>query len=121
MDLVWPNPNPNRNYPNPEVDWFQCSHKSSAGQWEKPFDANYTSKEEFVVDENTKVEVDMMKRTGRFDFYQDSDNHTSVVMLPYKGNTSMMIVLPDKGKMNEVEGYINKEYIRHWHDSLFRK
>ncbi|MBO6031308.1 MAG: hypothetical protein J6Q22_07535, partial [Prevotella sp.] len=90
------------------------------GQWEKPFDGNLTHKAEFSVDETTKVQVDMMERTGRFDFYQDADNHTSVIMLPYKGNTSMMIVLPDEGKMSEVEGYINKEYIRHWHDSLFR-
>merc|ERR1712002_417899 len=90
------------------------------GQWEKPFDGNLTHKEDFTVDETTKVQVDMMKRTGRYDFYQDMDNHTMVIMLPYKGNTSMMIVLPDEGKMKEVEGYINKDYVGHWHDSLYR-
>lgn len=63
----------------------------------------------------------MMKRTGRYDFYQDAENHTTVIMLPYKGNTSMMVVLPDEGKMQEVEGYINKDYVRHWHDSLYRE
>ncbi|KAM6965082.1 alpha-1-antitrypsin homolog [Aplochiton taeniatus] len=90
------------------------------GKWEKPFEAALTTKAEFQVDESTSVQVDMMKRTGRYDFYQDQDNHTTVIMLPYKGNTSMMIVLPDKGKMAEVEGYINKGYLKHWHDSLFR-
>lgn len=90
------------------------------GEWEKPFDSSLTDKQDFHVDENTKVSVDMMMRTGRYDFYQDSDNHTSVIMLPYKGNTSMMIVLPDEGKMAEVEGFINKDYLKHWHDSLFR-
>ncbi|XP_033846920.1 alpha-1-antitrypsin homolog [Periophthalmus magnuspinnatus] len=90
------------------------------GQWEKPFDGNHTSKAEFFVDENTKVEVDMMKRTGRYDFYQDMENHTSVIMLPYKGNTSMMIVLPEKGKMKVVEDMICKDHLRHWHDSLTR-
>ncbi|CAL8316373.1 unnamed protein product [Merluccius merluccius] len=90
------------------------------GAWEKPFDAEQTAKKDFQVDENTKVEVDMMKRTGRYEFYQDQDNHTTVIMLPYKGNTSMMIVLPDEGKMKEVEGYISSDYIKHWHDSLFR-
>ena len=63
----------------------------------------------------------MMKRTGRFDFYQDIEKHITVIMLPYKGNTSMMIVLPDVGKMKEVEDYISSDYIRHWHDSLFRR
>ncbi|XP_072295639.1 alpha-1-antitrypsin homolog [Eucyclogobius newberryi] len=90
------------------------------GQWEKPFDANHTSKAEFFVNDKTKVEVDMMKRTGRYDFYQDMDNHTSVILLPYKGNTSMMIVLPDEGKMKEVEDVICKDHLKHWHDSVYR-
>ncbi|XP_070705020.1 alpha-1-antitrypsin homolog [Pempheris klunzingeri] len=90
------------------------------GQWEKPFDGNHTHKAFFTVDETTKVQVDMMKRTGRYELYHDMDNHTTVIMLPYKGNTSMMIVLPDEGKMSEVEGYISKEHIKHWHQSLFR-
>ncbi|XP_022066035.1 alpha-1-antitrypsin homolog [Acanthochromis polyacanthus] len=90
------------------------------GQWEKPFDSKHTKKADFHVDENTKVEVDMMSRTGRYDFYQDVDNHTTVILLPYKGNSSMMVVLPDKGKMKEVEEFISKEHIHHWHDSLRR-
>uniref|UniRef100_A0A672J0X4 Alpha-1-antitrypsin homolog n=1 Tax=Salarias fasciatus TaxID=181472 RepID=A0A672J0X4_SALFA len=73
------------------------------GQWEHPFEAILTSKEDFHVDESTTVQVDMMKRTGRYDIYKDNDNHTTVVRLPYKGNTSMIIVLPDEGKMKEVE------------------
>lgn len=61
-----------------------------------------------------------MKRTGRYDYYHNFDNRTSVIMLPYKGNSSMMIVLPDEGKMGELEAYITKEHLRQWHDSLFR-
>ncbi|XP_054900638.1 alpha-1-antitrypsin homolog [Poeciliopsis prolifica] len=90
------------------------------GQWERPFDKNLTEKAEFHVDENSKVEVDMMKKMGRFDYYQDQDNHSTIVLLPYKGNTSMLIVLPDKNKMDVVEGFINKDYLRHWHDSLYK-
>ncbi|KAM9840468.1 alpha-1-antitrypsin homolog [Aulostomus maculatus] len=91
------------------------------GQWKRPFNSSLTKKEEFQVDEATKVEVDMMRRMGRYDTYYDADNHTTVIMLPYKSNTSMMIVLPDEGKMSEVEGFINKDYIKHWHDSLHRQ
>uniref|UniRef100_A0A8C2X374 Serpin peptidase inhibitor, clade A (alpha-1 antiproteinase, antitrypsin), member 1 n=1 Tax=Cyclopterus lumpus TaxID=8103 RepID=A0A8C2X374_CYCLU len=90
-------------------------------KWVKHFNVNHTKKADFNVDETTKVQVDMMMRTGRYDFYHDDDNHTTVILLPYKGgNTSMMIVLPDEGKMKEVESNINKDHIRHWHDSLFR-
>uniref|UniRef100_A0A8C2X2W4 Serpin peptidase inhibitor, clade A (alpha-1 antiproteinase, antitrypsin), member 1 n=1 Tax=Cyclopterus lumpus TaxID=8103 RepID=A0A8C2X2W4_CYCLU len=71
-------------------------------KWVKHFNVNHTKKADFNVDETTKVQVDMMMRTGRYDFYHDDDNHTTVILLPYKGgNTSMMIVLPDEGKMKE--------------------
>ncbi|XP_038582104.1 alpha-1-antitrypsin homolog isoform X2 [Micropterus salmoides] len=88
------------------------------GKWKNPFNSDLTHKAEFHVDEATKVQVDMMMRTGYYNTYWDRDNHTTVIMLPYKGNTTMMIVLPDEGKMKEVEGYINKDYIKHWRDSV---
>ena len=62
-----------------------------------------------------------MRKMGRFDYYEDNDNHAIVILLPYKSNTSMMIVLPAEGKMSDVEAYINKDHIKRWHDSLFKK
>lgn len=72
------------------------------------------------MDGSTTVEVDMMRRTGRYDFYRDDGNSATVLMLPYKGNTSMMIVFPDEDKMNQVEAAISKDQIKRWHDSFFR-
>lgn len=63
----------------------------------------------------------MMKKTGRFDYYRDQANFVTVVLLPYKGNTSMMIVLPDEGKMKEVEDLMSKDHIKNWHNSLYKK
>ncbi|KAG7316238.1 hypothetical protein KOW79_019779 [Hemibagrus wyckioides] len=80
----------------------------------------HTHKADFHVDENTKVTVDMMKRTGHYDMYYNVRNFTSVIMIPYKGNTSMMIILPNKGKMKEVEKHLSKEALSYWHDKLFR-
>ncbi|XP_029295777.1 LOW QUALITY PROTEIN: alpha-1-antitrypsin homolog [Cottoperca gobio] len=88
------------------------------GQWKKPFNRDMTHKMDFHVDKTTKVQVDMMMRTGYYNTYWDLNNHTTVIMLPYKSNTSMMIVLPNDGKMKEVEGYINKDYVKHWRDSV---
>lgn len=96
------------------------SYLPPSGEWEKPFDGNQTEKMDFNVDESTKVKVDMMKRTGRYDFYQDAENHVSVIMLPYKGNTSMMIMLPNEGKMKHVEDLITKEHVIRWKESFFR-
>uniref|UniRef100_A0A672IYG5 Alpha-1-antitrypsin homolog n=1 Tax=Salarias fasciatus TaxID=181472 RepID=A0A672IYG5_SALFA len=90
------------------------------GQWEHPFEAILTSKEDFHVDESTTVQVDMMKRMGSYDIYEDNDNHTTVVRLPYKGNTSMIIVLPDEGKMKEVEDGFTMERFQHWTQSFFK-
>lgn len=101
------------------VATLKQSLSPDTGKWEKPFDATLTDKADFNVDENTVVQVDMMKRTGRYDFYQD--NHTSVIMLPYKSNTSMMIMLPNEGKMHELEGAINKEYIKLCLESVSRR
>ncbi|XP_078130998.1 alpha-1-antitrypsin homolog [Sander vitreus] len=88
------------------------------GQWKTLFNRDMTRKMDFNVDKTTKVQVDMMIRTGDYDTYWDVDNHTIVIMLPYKGNSSMMIILPDEGKMKEVEGFINKDYIKHCRDSV---
>ncbi|XP_026174537.1 alpha-1-antitrypsin homolog isoform X2 [Mastacembelus armatus] len=90
------------------------------GEWVSPFSSSNTHKEDFQVDENTKVQVDMMINTDYYTFYRDSENHTTILVLPYKGNTSMMIAMPDNGKMKEVEGLINKDYIRHWHNKLLK-
>ncbi|XP_015205558.1 alpha-1-antitrypsin homolog [Lepisosteus oculatus] len=90
------------------------------GKWEKPFEEKYTSKGDFHVSKDKTVSVDMMKRTGRYLFYYDQQNSTSVLMLPYRGNASMMVVLPDEGKMETVEEFISKDDIKRWHDSLFR-
>lgn len=91
------------------------------GKWDKPFDAQLTHKADFQVDKDTTVQVDMMKRTGRYDIYQDVASHTTIMMVPYKGNTSMMIVLPDDGKMKEVEEAICREHLKDWHGKLFRR
>uniref|UniRef100_A0A672MU34 Serpin domain-containing protein n=1 Tax=Sinocyclocheilus grahami TaxID=75366 RepID=A0A672MU34_SINGR len=82
------------------------------GKWDKQFDAKLTHNADFKVDNDTTVQVDMMKRTGTYAFYQDPVNQTTVMMVPYKGNASMMIVLPDEGKMKEVEESICRHQLK---------
>ncbi|XP_039873871.1 alpha-1-antitrypsin homolog [Simochromis diagramma] len=87
------------------------------GYWKKPFNSEMTHKADFHVDSRTKVEVDMMVRTGYYHIFEDRANHTSIILLPYKSHTSMMIVLPDEGWMRSVEENINKDHIRNWQNS----
>ncbi|KAL6485870.1 hypothetical protein MHYP_G00052620 [Metynnis hypsauchen] len=88
------------------------------GKWEKPFGIKYTKKADFHVDENTTVMVDMMNKISYYEYYMDWKNFTSIIMVPYKGNTSMMIVLPEEGKMQELEKNIDKDHLKYWHDKL---
>ncbi|XP_034783267.2 alpha-1-antitrypsin homolog [Acipenser ruthenus] len=89
------------------------------GKWVKPFDPKYTKEDVFHVNENTTVPVEMMIRSGRFDYYYDEENSTFILMLPYKGDASLMLILPDEGKLKEVEEMLSKDSIKRWHDSLF--
>ncbi|XP_028461364.1 alpha-1-antitrypsin homolog [Perca flavescens] len=106
---------------DPDIAMVLINYVYFKGQWKTPFNRDMTRKMDFDVDKTTKVQVDMMIRKDVYDTYWDVDNHTTVVILPYKGNTSMMIVLPDEGKMKEVEGFINKDYIKHCRDSVSMK
>lgn len=77
-----------------------------------------TEKGDFQVDENTKVSVDMMQNKGFYGLYEDKENFTTVLRLPYKGSASMVIVLPDEGKMKEVEDTISRNLFKHWLDTM---
>ncbi|KAL2082352.1 hypothetical protein ACEWY4_022170 [Coilia grayii] len=87
------------------------------GKWEKKFESK-TAKEDFHVDENTKVAVDMMHSEDLYEMYEDKENFTTVLRLPYEGNASMIIVLPDEGKMKEVEDSICRHHLKHWAEAM---
>ncbi|XP_062406078.1 alpha-1-antitrypsin homolog [Sardina pilchardus] len=88
------------------------------GEWERPFDDDIPMKYDFHVDKNTKVTVDMMQKDGYFRVYEDKQNFITVLELPYKGRASMIIVMPDEGKMKEVEDSITQAHFKHWKQSL---
>ncbi|XP_041950253.1 alpha-1-antitrypsin homolog [Alosa sapidissima] len=84
------------------------------GEWMEYFDLEETKKGDFQVDVNTKASVDMMQNNGFYEFYEDKENFTTVLRLPYKGSASMIIVMPDEGKMKEVEDSICRHHLKHW-------
>ncbi|MEE6526147.1 hypothetical protein FKM82_026594, partial [Ascaphus truei] len=73
------------------------------GKWDKPFEEEQTREEDFNVDENTVVKVPMMHRTGMYNVAYDGELACVVVEIPYKGNASALFILPDQGKMKQVE------------------
>ncbi|XP_074471566.1 alpha-1-antitrypsin homolog [Sebastes fasciatus] len=103
---------------DPDMAMMLINYVYFKGEWKNPFNGRMTRMMDFYVDKTTTVQVDMMLRTAFYDTYWDVDNHTIAVMVPYKGNISMMIVLPDEGKMAEVERIMNKDYIKHCRNSV---
>nr|WPH60714.1 alkaloid-binding globulin [Epipedobates tricolor] len=69
------------------------------GSWEHPFNVDSTNEEDFHVDENTVVKVPMMHRRGEYITGYVPEIECTVVDVPYKGNTSAVFMLPNKGKL----------------------
>ncbi|KAL2090023.1 hypothetical protein ACEWY4_014711 [Coilia grayii] len=88
------------------------------GEWFCQFYERLTEKDDFHVDDQNKVTVDMMLDVNYYDFYEDKENFVTVVRLPYEGSADMIVVLPDQGKMKEVEGSISQTLFRQWEQSL---
>ncbi|XP_013109615.2 serine protease inhibitor 42Dd [Stomoxys calcitrans] len=66
------------------------------GDWEKPFDAKNTKEEEFFVDEDQSIKVQMMYRAGMIDYSKIEELDATAVRLPYKdSDLSMVIILPN--------------------------
>ncbi|XP_028677160.1 alpha-1-antitrypsin homolog [Erpetoichthys calabaricus] len=88
------------------------------GKWEKPFNPKLTHKESFNVDNNTVIQVKMMTRNGKYDVYEDEN--LTAVLLPYKGNSTMMLVLPKPEKFKQVEQLLNRDEIGKWIQTMER-
>ncbi|NXH21811.1 A1AT2 antiproteinase, partial [Bucco capensis] len=86
--------------------------------WEKPFSTSYTKQEDFFVDQKTSVKVDMMYRKGYYRNYFDEELSCWLVQIPYKGNAAALFVLPDEGKMKQVEDVLLKRTVSKWEKFL---
>ncbi|XP_009693032.1 PREDICTED: alpha-1-antitrypsin-like [Cariama cristata] len=86
--------------------------------WKKPFSTSYTKQEDFFVDQKTSVKVDMMYRKGYYRSYFDEELSCWLVQIPYNGNAAALFVLPDEGKMKQVEDALLKRTVSKWEKFL---
>ncbi|KAM4665101.1 serine protease inhibitor A6-like isoform 1-T2 [Discoglossus pictus] len=87
------------------------------GEWENPFNPHSTHVSKFFVDDNTTIEVQMMSRMGMHKIFQDDELPCIVLQLPYKNNAYMLLVIPDHGKIHEIEKALSGETIARWKNS----
>lgn len=81
------------------------------GTWEKTFDPELTTEEDFHINATTTVRVPMMTRLGVFDVFYCSTLASQVLLMPYQGNVTALFFLPDDGKLQHLEKTLNKELI----------
>ncbi|XP_018414891.1 PREDICTED: alpha-1-antiproteinase 2-like [Nanorana parkeri] len=84
------------------------------GTWLHAFDETRTHESDFHVDENTVVKVPMMTIREEFLIAIERESGCVVVDIPYKGNTSAILILPDKGKLHEVEKAVQNVSLQTW-------
>ncbi|XP_072130701.1 alpha-1-antitrypsin-like [Mobula birostris] len=73
------------------------------GEWLQPFDAKRTYEADFHVDDRTTVRVRMMRRIGTYYWTYAEDLSTEALLMEYAGSTSLLILLPNSGKLAELE------------------
>ncbi|GAB1297762.1 Serine protease inhibitor A3N [Apodemus speciosus] len=89
------------------------------GKWKMPFDPHDTFESEFYLDEKRSVKVPMMSiEYLTTPYFRDAELSCSVVELKYTGNASALFILPDQGRMQQVEASLQPETLRKWKESL---
>lgn len=81
----------------------------SPGKWEKPFEVDQTTEEDFHVDAGTTVKVPMMQRHGMFNLQRCDMLSSQVLLMDYVGNATAFFILPDEGKLEHMENKLTKE------------
>ncbi|XP_021010373.1 serine protease inhibitor A3B-like [Mus caroli] len=89
------------------------------GKWKVPFDPDDTFMGKFILDSKRSVKVSMMKIENlRTPYFRDEELKCTVVELNYKSNVKAMFILPDQGRMQQVEASLQPETLRKWRKSL---
>nr|XP_005307553.1 alpha-1-antichymotrypsin-like [Chrysemys picta bellii] len=86
--------------------------------WENPFSNLNTQEDDFFVDAKTSVKVNMMNSEKYYPTHRDEELSCWVVEIPYEGNAAALFILPDEGKMKQVEEALLKETVSKWTKSL---
>lgn len=70
--------------------------------WKNPFREEDTQKENFTVLDGSQVEVSMMSQTSHFRFF-NGDGYRAVELPYQEEQASMLVILPSKGRLEEIE------------------
>ncbi|XP_038608676.1 corticosteroid-binding globulin-like [Tachyglossus aculeatus] len=103
---------------NEDAVMISVSYIYFQGEWLKPFDIAHTTEDTFYVRENLTVKVPMMFRSATYKHLFDDQLPCVVLQLKYKGNVTAWFILPDEGKMEEVEAGLSRDTLKRWSTSF---
>ncbi|XP_070449000.1 serpin A12 [Equus przewalskii] len=83
-------------------------------RWEHEFDPKATKEEDFILDGNKPVRVPMMFHGGMYAVGHDDQLSCTVLETPYQGNITATFILPDEGKMKQVEEALRTDTFARW-------
>ncbi|AXN74995.1 seprin [Akhmeta virus] len=93
--------------------------------WKYPFSKHLTYKDKFYISKNLVTSVDMMVSTENdlpYAHINESFGGFSIIDIPYAGNSSMVIVLPDEIEgIYNIEKNITDENFKNWCSKLSTK
>ncbi|XP_054422932.1 serpin A12 [Pteronotus mesoamericanus] len=83
-------------------------------RWKHEFNPKLTKEEDFIVEENRPVKVPMMFRGGMYEVGHDNQLSCTVLTMPYYNNIMALFILPEKGKMRQVEQALGPDTFDRW-------
>ncbi|XP_005390445.1 PREDICTED: plasma serine protease inhibitor [Chinchilla lanigera] len=90
-------------------------------KWEIGFNNKTTQDQDFYVTPENKLQVPMMNRADQYFYFLDKDLSCTVVGIPYEGNATAYFILPNPGKMQQVESGLSKKTLRKWNQMTMRR
>ncbi|XP_020754803.2 serpin A3-3 [Odocoileus virginianus] len=103
---------------SPRTELVLVNYIYFKAQWKTRFDPKHTQQAKFHVSENKTVEVPMMTLGLETPYFQDEELGCTLVELTYTSNDSALLILPDEGKMQDLEAKLNPETLTRWRKSL---
>ncbi|XP_038193426.1 serpin A11 isoform X1 [Arvicola amphibius] len=84
-------------------------------KWKHPFDRYQTRKQESISrEQRTALRIPMMRQKEMHRFLYDQEASCTVLQIEYSGTALLLLVLPDPGKMQQVEAALQPETLRRW-------
>ncbi|KAL1789803.1 kallistatin [Sigmodon hispidus] len=106
----------------PNINMVLVNYIFFRGLWKKPFPPSKVSESDFYVDEKTVVKVPMMLQNNQEHWYLD-DRYVpcTVLRMDYRGDAVAFFILPQKGKMQEVEQVLSPGMLTRWNRLLQKR